>query len=58
MLKMRLHAQRFPGIAIEASRRWTRTRREQVEGPDGRHVSIDNFDKDVYYFVKGVVGKA
>ncbi len=26
-------------------------------GRDGKHVSIDNFDKDVFYFVKGVVGK-
>jgi hypothetical protein len=27
------------------------------KGADGNHVSINNFDKDVFYFAKGVVGK-
>ncbi len=47
---------RFPGIALEglqtmdeAGNKW--------RGPDGKHVSIDNFDKDVFYFAKGIVGK-
>ena len=25
--------------------------------PSGHHVSVNNFDKDVYYFAKGIVGK-
>jgi Domain of unknown function (DUF362) len=45
---------RFPGIALEglqtmdeAGNRW--------RGADGRHLSIDNFDQDVYYEAKGAL---
>jgi hypothetical protein len=47
---------RFPGITLEG----LQTMDEQGNtwrGPDGNHVSIDNFDKDVFYFAKGIVGK-
>ncbi|MBP1633654.1 MAG: hypothetical protein H6Q10_228 [Acidobacteria bacterium] len=48
--------ERFPGIAIEGLQTMDENG-NKWRGPDGRHVSIDNFDKDAYYFVKGVVGK-
>jgi hypothetical protein len=48
--------ERFPGIGLEGlqtmdeeGNRW--------RGADGNHVSIDNFDKDAFYFAKGIVGK-
>ena len=47
---------RFPGIGIEGLQTMDETG-NKWRGPDGNHVSIDNFDKDVYYFAKGVVGK-
>jgi hypothetical protein len=48
--------ERFPGIAIEGLQTMDENG-NTWRGPDGRHVSIDKFDKNVYYFVKGVVGK-
>lgn len=47
---------RFPGIAIEGLQTMDENG-NKWKGPDGNHVSIDNFDKDVYYFAKGIVGK-
>jgi hypothetical protein len=48
--------QRYPGIRIEAMQTmdisgdtWRR--------PDGRHVSEDSFDREAYYYAKGIVGK-
>lgn len=46
--------ERFPGIAIEG----LQTMDEQGNkwrGPDGKHLSIDNFDQAVYYEVKGAL---
>lgn len=48
--------ERFPGVAIEGMQTMDENG-NKWRGPDGNHVSIDNFDKDVYYYVKGVVGK-
>jgi hypothetical protein len=49
-------AERFPGVQIaglqtmdEEGNKWRTA--------DGRHVSEDNFDRNVYYFAKGVEGK-
>lgn len=46
--------ERFPGIGLEglqtmdeAGNKW--------RGPDGKHLSINNFDPDVYYEAKGAV---
>lgn len=51
-------AARFPGIAIEGMQTMDEDEKgNKWKGPDGNHVSIDNFDKDVYFYVKGVVGK-
>ena len=51
-------ADRFPGIAIEGLQTMDEDEKgTKWKGPDGNHVSINNFDKDVFYFVKGVVGK-
>jgi hypothetical protein len=47
---------RFPGVAIEGLQTMDE-KGNKWRGPDGNHVSIDNFDKDVFYYVKGVVGK-
>ena len=47
---------RFPGIAIEGLQTMDEEG-NKWRGADGKHVSIDNFDKDVFYFAKGVVGK-
>jgi len=48
--------ERFPGIALEGLQTMDETG-NTWKGPDGNHVSLGNFDKDVYYFAKGVVGK-
>jgi len=47
---------RYPGVCIEGlqtmdpeGNRW--------RDEKGNHISIENFDKDVYYYAKGVVGK-
>jgi len=50
--------ERFPGVKIEG----LQTMDESEGGTkwrdaSGNHVSRDNFDQDVYYFAKGVVGK-
>ena len=47
--------QRFPGVRIAALQ--TMAEGNAFLGPDGRHISADNFDPDVFYFVKGVEGK-
>ncbi len=49
-------AARYPGVRIEA----LQTMDEKGTGwrrPDGRHVSEDRFDRDAFYFAKGIVGK-
>jgi len=49
---------RFPGIAIEGLQTMDEDEKgNKWKGPDGKHVSIDNFDKDVYLYAKGVEGK-
>ena len=51
-------AERFPGVAIEGLQTMDEDEKgNKWKGPDGRHVSIDNFDKDVYFYAKGIVGK-
>jgi hypothetical protein len=48
--------ERFPGVAIEA----LQTMDEEGSSwrdANGKHVSIPNFDQNVYYFAKGIVGK-
>ncbi len=50
-------AANFPGVRIAS----LQTMSEEGTGwrtPDGRHVSEGNFDRDAYYFAKGVVGKS
>jgi hypothetical protein len=47
---------RFPGIAIEGLQTMDEEG-NKWRGPDGKHVSIDNFDQEVFYFAKGIVGK-
>jgi hypothetical protein len=47
---------RFPGVGIEG----LQTMDEEGNNwrdKDGNHLSIKNFDREVYYLVKGVVGK-
>jgi hypothetical protein len=49
-------AARYPGVRIEA----LQTMDEKGTGwrrPDGHHVSEDRFDRDAFYFAKGIVGK-
>ena len=49
-------AERFPGIAIEG----LQTMDEEGSSwrnAAGKHVSIPNFDQEVFYFAKGIVGK-
>lgn len=49
--------ERFPGVRIEG----LQTMAEQGKSfrdAQGRHVSAANFDRDVYYLAKGVLGKA
>ena len=48
--------ERYPGVRIEA----LQTMDEEGDGwrrPDGRHVSEDQFDRDAYYYAKGILGK-
>ncbi len=45
---------RFPGIAIEGLQTMDEEG-NKWRGPDGKHLSIDNFDQDVYYEAKGAV---
>lgn len=49
-------AERFPGIALEGLQTMDE-KGNSWKGADGNHVSINNFDKDVFYFAKGVVGE-
>jgi hypothetical protein len=49
--------ERFPGIGIVG----LQTMDEQGNNwrdKNGNHLSIDNFDREVYYYVKGAVGKS
>jgi hypothetical protein len=48
--------ERFPGIAIEGIQTMDESGNSWRD-KDGNHVSIDKFDRDVFYFAKGVVGK-
>jgi hypothetical protein len=45
---------RFPGIAIEGLQTMDETG-NKWKGPDGKHLSINNFDLDTYYRAKGAV---
>jgi hypothetical protein len=49
-------AERFPGVGIEGLQTMDETG-NKWRGAKGNHLSADNFDKQVYYFVKGFVGK-
>ncbi len=49
-------ATRFPGIRIEGLQTMDENG-NTWRGKDGNHVSLNNFDKDVFYFAKGIVGK-
>jgi hypothetical protein len=49
-------AENFPGVRFAAMQ----TMHEEGDSwrdPNGRHVSEDDFDRDAYYFAKGIVGK-
>jgi len=48
--------ERFPGIGIEGLQTMDE-RGNNWRDKDGNHLSINNFDRQVYYLVKGVVGK-
>ena len=49
---------RFPaGVGLEGLQTMDE-RGNAWRDKSGRHVSIDNFDQDVYYFVKGLAGRA
>jgi hypothetical protein len=50
-------ADRFPGVRIEGLQTMDETG-NKWRGADGQHVSVNNFDRDVYYYAKGVVGKS
>ena len=53
----RLHAGPVPeGVRIEGLQTMDETGNTWKDA-NGNHVSIDNFDKDVFYFAKGVVGQ-
>jgi len=49
-------AQRFPGIRLEGLQTMDE-KGNNWRDKDGRHISIENFDRRVFYFAKGVVGK-
>jgi hypothetical protein len=48
--------ERFPGIAVEGLQTMDENG-SSWRGADGRHISADAFDPEVYYFAKGIVGK-
>jgi hypothetical protein len=48
--------ERFPGIKLEGLQTMDETGNTWKDA-NGNHVSLNNFDKDVYYFAKGIVGK-
>jgi hypothetical protein len=51
-------ADKFPaGVTIEGLQTMDEEG-NKWRGADGNHVSINNFDRDVFYFAKGVVGKS
>jgi hypothetical protein len=45
---------RFPGIALEGLQTMDEEG-NKWRGPDGRHLSVDNFDQAVYYHAKGAL---
>jgi hypothetical protein len=47
---------RFPGIRIEGLQTMDE-KGNNWRDAEGNHLSIGNFDRDVYYYAKGVVGK-
>jgi len=49
-------AGRFPGIGIEGLQTMDE-RGNNWRDKDGNHVSINNFDRNVFYYAKGIVGK-
>jgi hypothetical protein len=49
-------AKRFPGVGIEGLQTMDE-KGNNWRDKDGNHLSVGNFDKEVYYFAKGVVGK-
>lgn len=49
-------ASRFPGIGIEGLQTMDEAGNNWRD-KDGNHVSINNFDRDVFYYAKGIVGK-
>ncbi len=48
--------QRFPGVRIEGLQTMDENGNKWRD-KDGNHLSIANFDQDVFYYAKGVVGK-
>lgn len=48
--------ERFPGVAIEGLQTMDE-RGKAWRDANGNHLSAGNFDKDVFYFAKGVIGK-
>ncbi len=46
--------ERFPGIAIEGLQTMDEEG-NKWRGPDGKHLSVNNFDQEVYYEAKGAV---
>ncbi|MBZ5496921.1 MAG: DUF362 domain-containing protein [Acidobacteriia bacterium] len=47
---------RFPGVGIQGLQTMDETGNNWRD-QDGNHLSINNFDREFYYFAKGVVGK-
>jgi hypothetical protein len=50
-------SERFPGVAVEGLQTMDESG-QKWRGPDGRHLSENNFDKQIFYFAKGVLGKS
>lgn len=48
--------ERFPGIRIEGLQTMDESG-NKWRGEDGNHLSKDNFDRDVFYYARGIVGK-
>lgn len=49
--------ERFPEVGIEGLQTMDENG-QKWRGSDGRHLSENNFDKQVFYFAKGIVGKS
>jgi hypothetical protein len=49
-------SERYPGVKIASMQTMDETG-DSWRGPDGRHVSEDNFDMEAFYFAKGIEGK-